>query len=37
LSLVPLLVRYGLPLLEQMRAAAGVHARALVRGAAAQA
>jgi bacillithiol biosynthesis cysteine-adding enzyme BshC len=34
LSLVPLLVRYGRPLLEQMGAAARGHAHALVRGAA---
>jgi uncharacterized protein YllA (UPF0747 family) len=37
LSLVPLLVRYGAPLLEQMGAAARGHARALVRGPAAPA
>lgn len=37
LSLVPLLVRYGVPLLEQMGAAARGHARALVRGPAAPA
>jgi uncharacterized protein YllA (UPF0747 family) len=37
LSLVPLLVRYGMPLLQQMAVAAREHADALVRGAAAQA
>ena len=37
LSLVPLLVRYGMPLLQQMAVAARGHADALVRGAAAQA
>ena len=36
-ALVPLLVRYGVPLLEQMGAAARGHARALVRGPAAPA